>query len=253
MIITLLFFFFNDTATTEIYTLSLHDALPIAGSAMGTPRPGGPATPDSGPGARTGRCGWWWPPPTRPGCPNAPPGIWSPTGPCPTATATPRPRPRVTRRRCRRPTWPRSCAATGYVTGSSRATSRSKTNWAGPTSRSAPTPRSADTTPWCAARSVSVGRPGSPTRHPRWPPPPAPASRAPAAERGGTTSTSTMDKRMPIPRWPVTLRRIRSWLTPATLLQRYWQAWSHAPPPPQLQDLITATLAGHPTPVYLPP
>src|SRR3712207_8670889 len=29
------FFFFNDTATTEIYTLSLHDALPIFGrSAM---------------------------------------------------------------------------------------------------------------------------------------------------------------------------------------------------------------------------
>src|SRR5256885_2951875 len=33
-----LFFFFNDTATTEIYTLSLHDALPI--SARGCPRPG---------------------------------------------------------------------------------------------------------------------------------------------------------------------------------------------------------------------
>src|SRR2546427_6596481 len=29
VIIDLLFFFFNDTATTEIYTLSLHDALPI--------------------------------------------------------------------------------------------------------------------------------------------------------------------------------------------------------------------------------
>src|SRR5260221_6778595 len=28
-LIVLLFFFFNDTATTEIYTLSLHDALPI--------------------------------------------------------------------------------------------------------------------------------------------------------------------------------------------------------------------------------
>src|SRR5438067_10071361 len=28
--IILLFFFFNDTATTEIYTLSLHDALPIS-------------------------------------------------------------------------------------------------------------------------------------------------------------------------------------------------------------------------------
>src|SRR3712207_7450783 len=28
-----IFFFFNDTATTEIYTLSLHDALPILGGA----------------------------------------------------------------------------------------------------------------------------------------------------------------------------------------------------------------------------
>src|SRR5437660_9178411 len=28
-----LFFFFNDTATTEIYTLSLHDALPIFAAA----------------------------------------------------------------------------------------------------------------------------------------------------------------------------------------------------------------------------
>src|SRR6266540_297044 len=35
------FFFFNDTATTEIYTLSLHDALPIFGAALvrrGPPR-----------------------------------------------------------------------------------------------------------------------------------------------------------------------------------------------------------------------
>src|SRR5216684_8516415 len=46
----LFFFFFNDTATTEIYTLSLHDALPISvrrrprgarGDAAGHPRPGG--------------------------------------------------------------------------------------------------------------------------------------------------------------------------------------------------------------------
>ena len=28
------FFFFNDTATTEIYTLSLHDALPILASSL---------------------------------------------------------------------------------------------------------------------------------------------------------------------------------------------------------------------------
>src|SRR3989442_10779021 len=31
------FFFFNDTATTEIYTLSLHDALPICWSVSGLP------------------------------------------------------------------------------------------------------------------------------------------------------------------------------------------------------------------------
>src|SRR2546423_10290836 len=47
----LFFFFFNDTATTEIYTLSLHDALPIS----------------LGPTARAGRfagfttCGADWP------------------------------------------------------------------------------------------------------------------------------------------------------------------------------------------------
>src|SRR6266487_6851424 len=33
------FFFFNDTATTEIYTLSLHDALPIRRSAQASPAP----------------------------------------------------------------------------------------------------------------------------------------------------------------------------------------------------------------------
>src|SRR2546422_9627091 len=33
------FFFFNDTATTEIYTLSLHDALPIS-PAQPAPRQG---------------------------------------------------------------------------------------------------------------------------------------------------------------------------------------------------------------------
>src|SRR6266436_9810256 len=45
------FFFFNDTATTEIYTLSLHDALPIsAGSAPAAPSsaPAGRATSTSG-------------------------------------------------------------------------------------------------------------------------------------------------------------------------------------------------------------
>src|SRR6266849_7318244 len=43
----LFFFFFNDTATTEIYTLSLHDALPIyapapiSGSRTGRPNSNG--------------------------------------------------------------------------------------------------------------------------------------------------------------------------------------------------------------------
>src|SRR5215216_6147996 len=44
-----LFFFFNDTATTEIYTLSLHDALPIGAL--------DPVTKRCHHGAR--RCGGW--------------------------------------------------------------------------------------------------------------------------------------------------------------------------------------------------
>src|SRR3712207_8182960 len=51
-----LFFFFNDTATTEIYTLSLHDALPISvaalvvcGSASGTPTVVARVSPTAGP------------------------------------------------------------------------------------------------------------------------------------------------------------------------------------------------------------
>src|SRR5204863_8900872 len=39
------FFFFNDTATTEIYTLSLHDALPICSAAWS--RTAGRASPRS--------------------------------------------------------------------------------------------------------------------------------------------------------------------------------------------------------------
>src|SRR3989449_8457580 len=50
------FFFFNDTATTEIYTLSLHDALPISPPRR-TPR-----------GARAGRAGWH----RHGGCPAPP-------------------------------------------------------------------------------------------------------------------------------------------------------------------------------------
>src|SRR3712207_9331654 len=71
-------FFFNDTATTEIYTLSLHDALPIwaarrrrdgaRGASVdttstaprgshpaGVPQTAGPATPEERPGRLAGR------------------------------------------------------------------------------------------------------------------------------------------------------------------------------------------------------
>src|SRR5256885_15927717 len=44
------FFFFNDTATTEIYTLSLHDALPIStGVSSGSARWPPPRAPRSPP------------------------------------------------------------------------------------------------------------------------------------------------------------------------------------------------------------
>src|SRR5256885_9872042 len=47
-------FFFNDTATTEIYTLSLHDALPISTSVAGGRTSTG-ATSCSPPGPRSAR------------------------------------------------------------------------------------------------------------------------------------------------------------------------------------------------------
>src|SRR5256886_10026365 len=52
MLVALLFFFFffNDTATTEIYTLSLHDALPILQDPRNTRSMGSPSS--GVPGAR---------------------------------------------------------------------------------------------------------------------------------------------------------------------------------------------------------
>src|SRR2546430_11274523 len=50
------FFFFNDTATTEIYTLSLHDALPISGRRAALPASSGRASaPDRGGVCGSGR------------------------------------------------------------------------------------------------------------------------------------------------------------------------------------------------------
>src|SRR5258708_11140405 len=50
-----LFFFFNDTATTEIYTLSLHDALPIFPTGSGPLPPGTPLRVGAGGGQPAGR------------------------------------------------------------------------------------------------------------------------------------------------------------------------------------------------------
>ncbi|MEY9997215.1 hypothetical protein ABIE67_010263 [Streptomyces sp. V4I8] len=91
-------------------------------------------------GGPTARSGWSWPPPTRPPCPRTPPGTWPPTCPAPAhpASSTAGTRPLTS---------PKSCGSTGCGTGSNRATNRSRTNSAGPTSRSAPTPPSAATRP----------------------------------------------------------------------------------------------------------
>src|SRR2546430_7350846 len=66
----LYFFFFNDTATTEIYTLSLHDALPISDGWLRMP---GRARADrTGRSGRSAADGSWLPPHEaggrRPGC-----------------------------------------------------------------------------------------------------------------------------------------------------------------------------------------
>src|SRR5690554_5482866 len=44
----IILFFFNDTATTEIYTLSLHDALPIFAAGVDAQHPPAPAGPPAG-------------------------------------------------------------------------------------------------------------------------------------------------------------------------------------------------------------
>src|SRR3712207_8279759 len=67
----LCFFFFNDTATTEIYTLSLHDALPISCC------PGRPRTPTSS-RARRAAARRTWRGSSRPRC-------WPRALPIPTA------------------------------------------------------------------------------------------------------------------------------------------------------------------------
>ena len=98
---------------------------------------------------------------------------------------------------------------------------------------------------WSTARSASAGLPGSPiirrsmTRR---------RSPGPATERGGPRAAVAP----PAPSWPRALRAVRAWLSPWTVLQRWWAAWSKAPPPPQLQALISSVAAGHGLHLYIP-
>src|SRR3712207_7359830 len=62
------FFLLNDTATTKIYPLSLHDALPIATTSPAVPPRPPAAPPPPGPAAASrgsGRRGWRWSPASR--------------------------------------------------------------------------------------------------------------------------------------------------------------------------------------------
>jgi hypothetical protein len=52
------------------------------------------------------------------------------------------------------------------------------------------------------------------------------------------------------PCWPRALRAIRSWLTPAVTLHRWWRAWTDKDPPSGLQALIDAVTTGHSLDLY---
>ena len=78
-------------------------------------------------------------------------------------------------------------------------------------------------------------------------PSPRPGSQDPAAERGGPAAAAP-----PAPSWPRALRAVRAWLTPWITLQRWWTAWSKAPPPPPVQTLISSVAAGYGLHLYIP-
>ncbi len=61
-----------------------------------------------------------------------------------------------------------------------------------------------------------------------------PAAARTAAPRPGPGRGERGPKRphRPGTAWPQAIRAVRAWLTPWTALQRWWRAWSNAPPPP---------------------
>ena len=49
--------------------------------------------------------------------------------------------------------------------------------------------------------------------------------------------------------WPEVLRRVRAWLEPYLMLQRYWRGWSENAPPASLQALLDWLGIGRPLPL----
>lgn len=124
-----------------------------------------------------------------------------------------------------RPTSPRSSASTDCGRGSSRATNRSRTNAAGPTQvRSDRAIRRHQTLVNCAFSFCWD----------QWFAPPGPLNATTpdpcpneGPERGPDPSHEPQQ-----PCWPKALRAIRSWLTPAITLNRWWRGWTDKDPPP---------------------
>jgi hypothetical protein len=87
------------------------------------------------------------------------------------------------------------------------------------------------------------------------PPPPASLPEAQPASAGARGRPPASSASLPggVVAWPVTLRRVRGWLTPWVVLGRWWRAWSGAPPPLQLRLLLDSAHAGQPLHLYLPP
>jgi hypothetical protein len=71
----------------------------------------------------------------------------------------------------------------------------------------------------------------------------------PARKRGGTAprvpAARACQPIPPAPNRPHAVSAVGSWLTPATTIARWWQAWSKAAPPAELQHLPGAVSTGH--------
>jgi hypothetical protein len=77
-------------------------------------------------------------------------------------------------------------------------------------------------------------------------------SATPPAPDAGDGERGPADPAGPPPCWPRAIRAVRAWLAPRIALRRWWPAWSTAPPPRQLQALMTSLEAGRGLHLYIP-